>query len=1416
MAESEKGVVTVPDDLIKRTEPSSVTAIDLGSAGTGLNGGASSSIKPAVHLPAVAPLHRAVWLIRTMKSFRPGRQFFPHFFVLRSGASEIAGGWQGEQQPLACLPITGRPYRFSFRSSQPVIDALALCFATYSRTNSGTVVVRIKAIDDPHEPPREVSVAASEIRNNEVVTFLFDPFKEAGGRRFSVEIAHHRSLLRDRIALWGRSVASGSVGSVEAGVHCIPAPRIAPPQRAFLKIDGRTKKPHPRFLARCAAEAGRDRLFGWAGNERSRSPKPLTLNAPLAIKFHVPYSGLCSVEVPVATYHSSGSSELRLRLTALDDGALVADQCLSGARLMDNGYAVLDFAARSDSQGRTYQLELLLTASAPGDCLGVYTAFDHEDGSAEGLQCDFDLIVPSTVRGARPEALSVFFPHFALIYGSTGHTEVRHAFESRDLPQYPLELRPGTVVSAGFSPVRDGDAALELIFGTHGRTALCDVTFELFRVTEDGDRKLMQREIAGSEIANNAALLIDLTEARLAAGALYEFRVRSHSEREGDCPAIWGAGVPHGTGLSSMRWERGARNLLDSAPKLQLSDEARWRPKRFDRELEQEGGLRGKQLLVLVPTSNQEAAAPVEVLGLFTGLGATIAVERRCSEAILKLAESSVVLLVDTAIDEELRRFIRAARCCRVPVVYLAQHDPREQPALRGDSAVQRRPDEEQEARRKLSEQTQLATSADLVIATNSAARSWAEECGVRALFLTEGTEHFGQSLARTMTQYRRRVAPTFTIISVLYAKQREIPYFLQALSRQDYNEELEVILVDDCSPDESVAAVQDWIAQAQKRGEQVPQVRIMRNTENIGNCGSRNLALSEARGDIAVVVDADCLLNRRFLSSHARQYQSGDCDVVIGPLNLESGPGDPLLALRSFEAHPERVMAEADLQDRVNQPSFLNCITRNFSIRTQLAGQGLFDPEFAYSRNPGSGYGWEDVEMGYRLYKAGHRIKFTSEAFSVHVSHPSVSPEDTKPQRSLLNFRRLLVKHPELACIARRWVLETYGKIIRWGEHFGLPVNEDRRLLDHMFDRFPKRLWQPPQARPLRVLTFRWHCPHQYELYKLPYQFTLVTGAGTGWTDNWEYSQRPLRDNARFAEFDKIRPEDFDLALLHFDENSLAPFNSNGILGSEWGTTFRRMLELVRGRIPAVAVCHGTPQFYGQYEKEADGERLGQNVEIERLRLVDALREIPVVVNSYQAQSEWRFSSSRVIWQGFDPTEYQEAHYRKGVLTLGSAIADRPHYRGYALARQVAERLEPQYRGSALKVREPDVEYPRGSNAYAAARYRAYVDAIREYSIYFNPTIRSPMPRSRGEAMMCGLVTVSANNHDAELFIKNGWNGFYSNSADELAEYLRFLQTNPGELRRIGARSRQTAADLFNHDRFLHSWQELVRSLCG
>lgn len=663
---------------------------------------------------------------------------------------------------------------------------------------------------------------------------------------------------------------------------------------------------------------------------------------------------------------------------------------------------------------------------------------------------------------------------------------------------------------------------------------------------------------------------------------------------------------------------------------------------------------------------------------------------------------------------------------------------------------------------------------------------------------------------------YVTRMQPKVSIVALISRSSANLKWVIESYFNQTYRGEVEVVYVNDCFGGDADAVVEAEFARNSARPH-APRLTylILSNERNLGNCASRNRGVSAASGDIVVIIDADCMLNRQFIAAHVDAHAYLDCEVVIGPHNIETHGAPPLEKLTELECTPLAPLEESELQDPLFLDGFLNCITRNFSIKRSAIVEDLFDLNFSYSLAPVSGFGWEDVEMGYRLYKRGLGIKFTEDAYSVHISHGSSSPESERLRKSIRSFRKLFLKHPELRDVARRWAVRTLESLDGCSVKVDptQDINEDLAALRRLFSDAPRAFTlAEPRRRKLRILTYRWHVPHQYELYKSGHDFFLVRGTGSSMCDQWEYGQRPLPANANFINIEDVRESDFDLALLHFDENVLNHENTNGQIGLEWGAAFRYFVEQVN--LPKVAICHGTPQFYGQYTPGYDKPDLMTVIEPARAALVDYVKDIEIVCNSHQAQREWGFHKSRVIWHGFDPSEFLPATYSKGILSpLGPLVKSRPHYRGFYLYQQVFSPEFPEiFLPETLSVPDPDIDYVE--NVFAITKYKNYIDQIRQYSVYFNPTLRSPMPRARCEPMMCGVVTVNANNHDVDMFIKNGANGFYSNDPDELREQLLYLMRNPEATRKMGAEARKTAIDVFNHDRYLADWAALLKSV--
>jgi glycosyltransferase involved in cell wall biosynthesis len=302
---------------------------------------------------------------------------------------------------------------------------------------------------------------------------------------------------------------------------------------------------------------------------------------------------------------------------------------------------------------------------------------------------------------------------------------------------------------------------------------------------------------------------------------------------------------------------------------------------------------------------------------------------------------------------------------------------------------------------------------------------------------------------------------------------------------------------------------------------------------------------------------------------------------------------------------------------------------------------------------------------------------------------------------------------------------------------------------------------------------------------------------------------------NVRFIDRDDIKEVDYDLVVLPFDENVLHYELCNDAIVEDWGLTFQWVLKNID--LPKVAMCHGTPQFFGQYDARYQRDNLGHVIESSRQELVNLLDDVIVICNSHQSQHEWRFRKSRVITHGFSPSDWPPGSHERWLLAMRrDSLKNRPHYNGLFVNDSIIEKIRDVVPFDHLEVPDPPAAYQPNTQPWAVSRFQNYVREIGRYKVYFNPTIRSPMPRARGEAMMAGLATVSLRNHDVDLFVRNGVNGFFGDTPEELAEQILYLYRNPRACERMQQASRRTALDMFNLDRYLAEWRQVFRECAG
>ncbi|PZQ45826.1 MAG: glycosyl transferase [Micavibrio aeruginosavorus] len=91
---------------------------------------------------------------------------------------------------------------------------------------------------------------------------------------------------------------------------------------------------------------------------------------------------------------------------------------------------------------------------------------------------------------------------------------------------------------------------------------------------------------------------------------------------------------------------------------------------------------------------------------------------------------------------------------------------------------------------------------------------------------------------------------PLVSVIIACYNAQDTISRAIESAMAQDWTN-LEIIVVDDCSSDQSVKVIEEHCLKDSR-------IRLMRLAANLGAGGARNAAILEAKGDFIVIFDDD------------------------------------------------------------------------------------------------------------------------------------------------------------------------------------------------------------------------------------------------------------------------------------------------------------------------------------------------------------------------------------------------------------------------------------------------------------------------------------------------------------------------------------------------------------------------------
>jgi glycosyltransferase involved in cell wall biosynthesis len=241
--------------------------------------------------------------------------------------------------------------------------------------------------------------------------------------------------------------------------------------------------------------------------------------------------------------------------------------------------------------------------------------------------------------------------------------------------------------------------------------------------------------------------------------------------------------------------------------------------------------------------------------------------------------------------------------------------------------------------------------------------------------------------------------APGLSVVIPSRDGAARLPETLASVARQEVSCEVDVLVVDDGSSDETRDAA---------AGVFLPwgPVSVLRHEAGRGRAAACNTGLAAARAPVILLLDDDMTLEPGALEAHRAFHERRGREAALGRIVL--APGAPDSCFRRFLVQ-EQAFREDALRGTRNDVPFPMCLTGHFSApRGVLEDAEGFDASIAR-------YGFEDIDLGYRLHRAGVRITYLPAARSIHRAYMTDLGRYLARQREAgLVARQLAERYPD------------------------------------------------------------------------------------------------------------------------------------------------------------------------------------------------------------------------------------------------------------------------------------------------------------------------------------------------------------------------------------------------------------------
>ncbi|MBT7816663.1 MAG: glycosyltransferase, partial [Polaribacter sp.] len=211
----------------------------------------------------------------------------------------------------------------------------------------------------------------------------------------------------------------------------------------------------------------------------------------------------------------------------------------------------------------------------------------------------------------------------------------------------------------------------------------------------------------------------------------------------------------------------------------------------------------------------------------------------------------------------------------------------------------------------------------------------------------------------------------SFSIIIPVFNRPQEIDELLESLTKQDFSDDFEVLIIEDGSAQKSDIIVEEYKNQLDLK---------YFCKENTGAGASRNFGMQQASGNYFIILDSDVIVPPQYLSEVKKTLK----------INFTDAYGGPDAAHKSFTS----------LQKAINysMTSFLTTggIRGKRSTITKFQPRsfnlGMSKKAFEKTQGFSKMKNGEDIDLTFRLWQLGFETQLIEKAFVYHKRRSTIT----------------------------------------------------------------------------------------------------------------------------------------------------------------------------------------------------------------------------------------------------------------------------------------------------------------------------------------------------------------------------------------------------------------------------------------